>query len=608
MLARLKNLKLALELERKAEMDRFTSLIEQQSIATRIEAGITLYPLEFINETYNRFEDLELHFKINEHQDPNQFSSNGKVQLFTSHNEEKLTGIIIQFKADILSIQLSDSDSPEWLKKGKLGLDILPDTRTADVQLKTIDRILKDELRIVNQFYNTGKPDDYAVTPLIFDGFNPSQNNAISQLLSSNTFHIIHGPPGTGKTKTITKAIIELVAQDKKIIVAAPSNAAVDHITHEIAKELDSVVRIGNSFKIAEKIIPFTLSHKVLNDPLMDVVNRLKKEGENIRKKAFKYVRNFDKEASKERRELRHELREIRKDIRKIENEITWNCIQSATVVTGTFIGLQRYGLHKLDFDAVFVDEAGQALEPAIWSIAHLAPKLYLAGDPLQLSPTLFSEEAKRLGLGKSLVEIGIKNGISTSLLDTQYRMNDKIMQFSNTYFYENKLKTDQSVADIRLLNDTFGPIEFIDTAGCGFEEKREESGAILNEGEITILNQRLTEIDEVATIGIISPYRKQVNALQLAIPEHENNCQTIDSFQGQERDIILISLVRSNDEGVIGFLSDYRRMNVAMTRAKKKLIIIGDSATIGGNPFYQSLLNYIEENGAYRSAWEFMT
>lgn len=603
---RISNLKKAIEFERQEELNRYTSLINEQTIKERIAAGITLYPVEYTNEKYTAFEDLLLEFKVNENQDPYQFSSNGKVRLFTENNSESVEGVVASFKNNLLIVQLENNEKPDWIKSGKLGLDALPDTRTSDIQLATLNTIESGELRLANLFYSIGSKQEYSIETLAFEGFNSSQNNAINNLTASNPFHIVHGPPGTGKTKTLVQAIIQLAASGKKIMVAAPSNAAVDHITEAIARENSAVVRMGNSFKISEKALPYTLKSQVLNSPLMDVVKRLKKNSEAIRKKAFKYKRNFDKEAYQERKRLRNELKEIRRDIRKMEQEMSLGFINGAQIITGTFIGLQDKKLRHLKLDAVFVDEAGQAVEPSIWTVAHYAPQLFMAGDPLQLPPTLFTQKAIDLGLGISLIEQGIKLGIPTTLLDTQYRMNHKIMQFSNAQFYEDKLTAHSSVSSHTLKNDPYEPIEFIDTAGCGYTEHKDSSGGISNTGEIEIIQKRLAEINlENISVGIISPYRRQVTLLEEVL---NNQAQTIDSFQGQEKELIIVSLVRSNENGIIGFLKDYRRMNVALTRAKKKLIIIGDSATIGNDSFYQDLLDYIEKQGTYRSAWEYLS
>ena len=608
MLERIKDLKTAVKIERDEELRNYESVINNQSIQERVKEGITLYPVEYVNERYNSFAELILEFKVNPDQDPYQFSANGRIDLFNGNNNEHFEGYIVSFKNHLLSVFIHEADTIEWLKSGKLGLNALPDTKTADVQIEALERILSEELRLPYLFYKNTGTDQYETRQEDFTALNSSQKIAANHCISENAFHIVHGPPGTGKTKTITQAILQLAKDGKRVMVAAPSNAAVDHITRELSKENEKVVRIGNSFKISDDILPVTLKQKILNDQMMEVVKRLKKEAELVRKKAFKYKRNFGKEAYQERKQLRQELKEIRKDIRRIEREMAIDHLKSAEIITGTFIGLQDKRLNDLEFDAIFVDEAGQAMEPSVWTIAHHANKLFLAGDPLQLPPTLFSSSAKELGLGISLIEKGIEQGIPTTLLDTQYRMNDTIMQFSNLQFYEAKLKSDETVATINLGDEPYAPVEFIDTAGCGYDEKNDDLGGIYNPDEAVLIGKRLAQLTITnESIGIISPYRKQVNYLKDLYPENDRNIQTIDSFQGQERDIIIISLVRSNLEGIIGFLSDYRRMNVAMTRARKKLIVIADSATIGSDKFYQDFLEYVETSGAYRSGWEYM-
>lgn len=608
MLERIKKLKEALLLERAAELSRYTSLLDDLGIKERIIEGITLYPIAFLEESYTIFDDLILSFKINEAQDPYKFSSNGSVQLFHAQSPDKIEGVIYSFKEGVINVRISADEMPDWIKSGKLGLDALPDTRTTDIQLKTLDKILADELRIASNFYKNGRLEQYDIPSTNYEGYNLAQNQAINHLISSNPFHIVHGPPGTGKTKTLVKAILLLAALGKRIMVAAGSNTAVDHITFELSKENKSITRVGNSFKISTEVEDFTLRMKTLTSPLMDVVIRLKKESEIIRKKVQKYKRSFGKEEFEERKMLKRELSALQKDIRGIENEIAYDLLDTSQIITGTFMGLQDKRLSKFNFDAVFVDEAGQALEPAIWSVAHFAPKLFLAGDPLQLPPTLLSQEAEKLGLAVSLIEKGIELGNSTTLLDVQYRMNDQIMQFSNQQFYESKLSSADLVISACLIPDDFEPVEFIDTAGSGYEEEQDELGGIFNLGEINLIQQRLETIEvSERSIGIISPYRLQINKLREVFPEQKITIQTIDGFQGQEKEVIILSLVRSNKTNTIGFLKDYRRMNVAMTRAKLKLIVIGDSSTLGKDRFYEDFLNYVEKNGSYRSAWEFM-
>jgi len=604
---RFEALKKALLAEKESELNSYRSLLEERSMKERVAEGVTLYPVEFTDSRYNQFDELILEFNINPEQSGKLFGANGKCNLFNSTTSEIEEGIITFNRNNKLSLVIFSGEIPDWIKNGKLGLNAICDTRTFDVQIKTLDELLAKNSGLSYQFYHDqtfiAKNENYQFN----EELNESQNEAVAAITSQTNFHIVHGPPGTGKTKTLVAAICILAKDEKRILVSAPTNAAVDHITYELHQKGVAVLRYGNSFKIQEKVDELTLNFRRLNHPDMTVIARLSKDADVIRKKIFRYVRNFGKEEQEERRQLRNELKSLQRDIRTIEKEIKSSTLEKSPVICGTLIGLQHDEIRNLNFDVVIVDEAGQALEPAIWSVAQFAPQLIMAGDPLQLPPSLHSNKAINLGLGISLIEKGIELGQPKTLLDTQYRMNDKIMQFSNAKFYQEKLKSSSIVANQKLTSDQFEPIEFIDTAGCGFEETKDESGGISNPGEADLVLKRLTELElNLETLGIISPYRKQVILLQDSLPEIISNIQTVDSFQGQERDVIIISLTRSNSENEIGFLKDYRRMNVAMTRAKLKLIIIGDSATLGADSFYGDLLNYIELNGSYRSAWEY--
>ncbi|MEM6726654.1 MAG: AAA domain-containing protein, partial [Bacteroidota bacterium] len=298
--------------------------------------------------------------------------------------------------------------------------------------------------------------------------------------------------------------------------------------------------------------------------------------------------------------------------------------MHASQVVTCTLVGASSHYLDRLKFDTLIIDEAAQALEPACWIAIPRAPKLVLAGDPHQLPPTIKSKEARQGGLATTLIEKAIKILPEVDLLDTQYRMHQTIMGFSNQLFYANQLQAHASVADRQLILESGPqpPLDFIDTAGCGFtEQQNPETLSYKNPDELILLREHLDLLladvpeGEVPTIGIISPYKEQVRYMRAQFEQDQDfqyhyavTINTIDSFQGQERDVIYISLVRSNSNNVIGFLADTRRMNVAMTRAKKKLIIIGDSGTIGTHAFYAQFLDYCEQQDAYRSAWEYMS
>jgi predicted DNA helicase len=352
-------------------------------------------------------------------------------------------------------------------------------------------------------------------------------------------------------------------------------------------------------------------------------VKRLKKQADEYRRMATKYKRQFGREEREQRNLLLKEARNLVQDATKLEDYAVMDILNKADVVTCTLVGSVNRYLEGKRFETVVIDEAAQALEPATWIPIAKANKVILAGDPFQLPPTVKSVEASKAGLSTTLIEKCLNRLPEVSLLNVQYRMHEAIMGFSNREFYNNELRADASVAGHTIDLPDNAPLVFIDTAGCSFDEKQNpETQSLYNPGEFDILRKHLDALlapahdhaEALPDIGIISPYREQVKYMQEqlakdpSIPEGlDLDIDTIDSFQGQERDVIYISLVRSNEKAEIGFLADYRRMNVAMTRARKKLVIIGDSATLGQHRFYRDFLEYVEDVGAYHSAWEWM-
>lgn len=596
----------ALQIERKDEQEQYKLYAENSSYAERIAAGITLYPLEFLKVDYNDSGELIIELKVNPNHEGSAFGTGKTISLFNADGEET-EGQMLAFRSQIATIKINNDEVLEWVRKGKIGLNALVDTKTFDLFEKTIKKVLNEErYPLIEDFYDLKVKDSSEEVELA--GLNKAQNLAINEILSTNSISLIHGPPGTGKTTTLVAAIEELLKTDKRILLCSTSNAAVDNVCAKLLNKNINVVRIGNEAKIDSGVAKAYLNNQIKADRSYKLLTQLKVQADNIRSRAFKYKRSFGKEEYAERKLLKQELKALRSDIRKIKGDIGNDIIQNAEVLCGTFYGVQKaaYGLDT--FDYVIIDEAGQAIEPAIWSVAHFGKKLVLAGDDLQLPPTVKSREAEKLGLATSLLQKATEIGFPKHLLSVQYRMHQTIMGFSNQQFYDGKLEADESVANETLLGNSYLPVEFIDTAGCGFEEKRDsESGGITNEGEIRVLENILKEYDPTKyTVGVITPYRAQLNEIQNMISQTQTYSNTIDSFQGQEREVIIISMVRSNESAEIGFLKDYRRMNVAMTRAQKKLVIIGDSATIGQDSFYASFLDYVEEKGSYRTAWEF--
>jgi predicted DNA helicase len=404
--------------------------------------------------------------------------------------------------------------------------------------------------------------------------------------------------------------VVQLLREEKQVMVCAPSNAATDHLAKSLYARGLKVVRIGNLAKVESDNTALTLDVLIQQEKDFKQIRELKKRAIELRKMGGKYKRNFGREESEQRKLIFNEAKNLSKEARELENYLVEKVLGDAQVIACTLIGSSSDYLQGRKFSTVIIDEAGQGIEPAVWVPILKADKVVMAGDPYQLPPTVKSVDAERQGLSVTLLEKAIQRHDAVFLLRTQYRMNTLIMEFSNRKFYHGQLEAHPSVAEWHIESSP-QVVEFVDTAGCGFEEQAsEESSSRCNPEEARLLRLHFDQLapDTSLSVGVISPYRAQVELLQETFADvSQVSVNTIDSFQGQERDVIYMSLVRSNPKSEIGFLKDYRRMNVAMTRARKKLVIIGDSATLGNDRFYGDFLSYAEEIGAYKSAWEYL-
>ena len=617
----------ALLIEKEEDFERFKAHVQSLSLDEKRKQGYTWNPLEVVGSGYTFGERAFVIVQRNKTLDhPHVFQSGKTVNFYTLQagvkNPERV-GVINFVDKNKMKIILNAKDLPDWMGLGMLGVDLLFDERTYLEMEKALKEVMEAKGNRLAELRNIflGKAENKFSAfqnPITVPTLNEFQNNASNQILSSLDVAIIHGPPGTGKTTTIVQAIKLLAKTEMNILVTAPSNTAVDLLTERIAGEGLRVVRIGNISRVDEKLIMHTLDAQLAAHPESKNIKKVKIQSAEIRRTARKFKRNFGHEERIKRRELLKEAKELSAWANHLEERLIDQILSSANVITATLVGSSNSILKKLKFNTVIIDEAAQALEPASWIPIIRASRIILAGDPLQLPPTIKSFKAKSQGLGKTLIEKGIERLPHISLLKIQYRMNETIMGFSNQQFYNNALFADDSIAKLQIGNTS--PLLFIDTAGCSFDE-------VVNPGfhskhnpdEFNILREHLYQLvesfgkGENFEIAIISPYREQVVYMKQNIAEDEilSKCSirvgTIDGFQGQESDIVYISLVRSNNQGEIGFLKDYRRMNVAMTRAKRKLVIIGDSATIGGDSFYAAFLDYCDKNGLYQSAWEYM-
>ncbi|MBT4868036.1 MAG: AAA family ATPase, partial [Planctomycetaceae bacterium] len=446
---------------------------------------------------------------------------------------------------------------------------------------------------------------------------NPSQQQAVRSALASEDLAIIHGPPGTGKTTTVVELISHAIDQGQKVLACAPSNTAVDNLLQRLVASGKKVVRVGHPARVDQRLREFTLDFQVAKHEMMDIVRDMLREAEGLFRKAGKFTRARPAPGAKQ--EMRREARRLKADARLLEQHAVQSVLDRADVVCATttlneeLFGDRRFGL-------AVIDEACQSTEPGCWIPLLRADRIVLAGDHCQLPPTVLSKPAAREGLATSLLErLVAQYGDSvTSRLDVQYRMHAHIMQFSSQQFYDDTLLADEAVAS-HLLHDlpaiessqlTAEPVAFIDTAGADWTEELEPNGeSKRNPKEGAFVLKKVRELQAAGLsprdIAVIAPYAAQVRWLREQWDADDLEIDTVDGFQGREKEAVVISCVRSNSTGEIGFLADTRRMNVALTRARRKLIVVGDSATLGGHAFYAELLSYFESIAAYRSIWD---
>jgi ATP-dependent RNA/DNA helicase IGHMBP2 len=456
-----------------------------------------------------------------------------------------------------------------------------------------------------------------AFTPLD-GGLNESQIQAVRFGLAAQDAAIIHGPPGTGKTTTVVELIRQAVRRGERVLACAPSNLAVDNLLQRLIAKGEIAIRLGHPARVLPELQEHTLDLVVDAHPDVARARKLLREAQMLRDKAARYTRA--KPLPGARQEMRREARDLVVDARRMEDQLVEHLLDTTPVLCATLTGLDSQILKNRTFDLLVIDEASQATEPVCWIPISRAVRVILAGDHCQLPPTILSLTAARQGLATSLMErlIGrLGSGISHRLT-TQYRMHGAIMGFSSREFYDSSLTADSSVAE-HLLADlpgivstplTTSPLEFIDTAGASYDEESEPDGeSRLNPREADLVGRRVLSLLDAglpaSEIAVIAPYSAQVRLLRTRLPWEGLEIDTVDGFQGREKEAVIISLVRSNPHGEIGFLADTRRMNVALTRARRKLIVIGDSATIGGDSFYVRMLGYFEQQRAYRTVWE---
>ncbi|MEM7551361.1 MAG: AAA domain-containing protein [Bacteroidota bacterium] len=613
-----------LRLEKEEDLEQYQRKVLNTSPKERRREGVTWYPVKVDNMFISTGDRVSVDLiKTNDFDQKHSFQVGSLVSLFGGYGKdtEAVTGVVSYLKGKSMRIALNTSEFPIWVNHEKTGVNLMFDENTyREMEMALKDVVIAENGRLAELrkvFY--GEKDLAFGKGYRFDlpYLNVKQNEALNKAIQSEDIAIIHGPPGTGKTTTIVNAIKAVVQDEKQVLVCAQSNAAVDLLVEKLDKLDINVLRIGHPARLTPEVIENSLDVKISKHDSFKELKEVRKRSEEMKRLGHQYKREFGKQERVQRGMLLKEARILKQDADRIESYITDALLDNTEVIACTLVGSRHYLLKERRFKTVFIDEASQALEGACWIPILKADRVIMAGDHQQLPPTIKSYDAAKKGLSKTLFEKGIQNLGSSVMLETQYRMNPEIMNFSSSYFYDNKLKTASEVMEREDLFSYERPFEFIDTAGAGFDEAiKKETLSTYNEEEARFLIDHLAISKyENKSIAIIAPYKAQTETIMELLSKDERlddeirekiSINSVDAFQGQERDIVYISLTRSNDKNEIGFLKEYRRMNVAMTRAKSKLVMIGDSATLGSDNFFNQIIEHVQEIGGYRSVFEY--
>lgn len=635
-----------LQLEYYTEKEAFRKLTEQMGMQRKVKRGDAWFPLQVGKSFYNSLNQTAIEvFRTSDQDIEHNFEFGRPVMFFRSEGSEELkyfsfTGTVSYVDGDRMVVTVPDSAPLLELQQSTdpIGVQLSFDETSYKLMFEALDRVMKAKNNrlayLRDLFYSHQKAGRFSFEPMKFPWLNPTQERAVNEVLWAKDVAIVHGPPGTGKTTTLVEAINETLMRESQVLVCAQSNMAVDWISEKLVDRGINVLRIGNPTRVNDKMLGFTYERRFESHPDYPQLWAIRKAIRELRKNRKKGSENFHQKMDR-----------LKSRASEIELRINAELFGEARVIACTLVGSAHHLLEGMKFGTLFIDEAAQALEAACWIPMKRASRVILAGDHCQLPPTIKSIAALRAGLGKTLMERIAENKPEVvTLLKIQYRMNDEIMRFSSDWFYGGKVESAPQIK-YRSVLDYDHPITWIDTSNeenqitIEGEDAPEDSASTASsvsaanqnsdlnfkeqfvgesfgrinkaEAELTLLTlaEYFTKIgkqrvlEERIDVGIISPYRAQVQYLKKLIKKYEFfkpyrrliSVNTVDGFQGQERDVILISLVRSNDEGQIGFLKDLRRMNVAMTRARMKLIILGNKDTMTKHPFYKKLWEYVE-------------
>ena len=608
-----------LQMEYEHERDEYKRISEQWGVERTVRRGLCWYPLRVGRNRYDSLNRLvvDLYRSESQLEQEHQFEYGRQVRFFVADDAMRVsyksyTGTVCYVDVDRIAVAVSGVNVITDLENcaaGTLGMQLSLDETTYRTMFEALNDVAQArggrlaELRdVICGMVEPGFRDIY---PVRFPWLNRSQEVAVNNMLCSRDVMIVHGPPGTGKTTTLVEAIAETLNREPQVLVCAQSNMAVDWICQKLVERGVRVLRIGNPTRVNDQMLGYCYERQYEAHPDYPELWSIRKAIRQLQGERRKHSMSSSVQSRINR--LRHRAEEL-------EVKINVELFDNARVVASTLVGSNSSLLTGRRFGTLFVDEAGQALEAATWIAVRKADRVVLAGDHLQLPPTIKCYDAERAGLGVTMMEMVVRRWQqAVTLLTTQYRMNRQIMQFSSDWFYGGSLKAADEVK-VRGILDFDTPMEWIDTSQMDFNEQVQGAGCSkVNVKEAVFFVARLEEyvsrigleriLDERIDLGLISPYKAQVRYMRQIVKRSAVLRQlrevltvdTIDGFQGQERDVVFISLVRSNDDGSIGFLSDLRRMNVAITRARMKVVVIGNAETLCHHKFYAKLHAYIQ-------------
>lgn len=611
-----------LQMEYEYEKETYRQQSERVGIHRKIQQGLCWYPVVPGKSYYNSLNQLVIEIERRDDKEiEHNFEYGRPVCFFTTNGTGSprylnFSGIINYVQDDRMVVVLPTPSALFDLQgvSSELGVQLYFDETSYKTMFSALSGVMKAKNNRLAHLRDVllGKTpvSERKLFPVRFPWLNVTQEEAVNHVLAAKEVSIVHGPPGTGKTTTLVEAIYETLHRENQVMVCAQSNTAVDWISEKLVDRGINVLRIGNPTRVNDKMLSFTYERRFESHPDYS-------ELWGIRKAIREIQSSFRKKSHSEKETARNRLSHLRFRATELEVQIDTDLFSEARVIACTLVGSANRVLTNHIFTTLFIDEAAQALEAACWIAIGKADRVILAGDHHQLPPTIKCIEAARGGLDRTLMQKVAANKPETvSLLKIQYRMHEDIMRFSSHWFYQDELKAAPEVSQRGILAyDT--PIVWFDTADCDFEEDRlSESMSRINKQEAVLLVEQLQSyiekitkervLDESIDFGLISPYKSQVQYIRGLIKRNAFfkpfrkliTVHTVDGFQGQERDVIMISLVRANDQGNIGFLNDLRRMNVAITRARMKLIILGDASTLTKHAFYRELYKYITAHG----------